>query len=82
MNGAGGGPRPGNQRQPNEPPGVPPGASAGWTILSYMLGGMALYGALGWLIGRWTGIAVLFPVGMLLGLGLAIAMIIMRYGRH
>ncbi len=82
MSGAGGGQRPGKERQPSEPPGVPHGASAGWTILSYMIGGMALYGALGWLIGRWTGIAVLFPVGMLTGLGLAIAMIIMRYGRH
>lgn len=77
-----GGPRQENERRPNEPPGVPHGASAGWTILSYMIGGMALYGALGWLIGRWAGIAVLFPVGMLFGLGLAIAMIILRYGRR
>jgi F0F1-type ATP synthase assembly protein I len=53
----------------------------GWRILSYLLGGMILYGGIGWLIGRWTGISVLFPVGMLLGLGLAITMIIFRFAR-
>jgi ATP synthase protein I len=80
--GRGGGPERKKEEQRRNPAGVPEGASAGWSILSYMLGGMALYGALGWLIGRWTGIAVLFPVGMLVGLGLAITLIILRYGRH
>ena len=46
-----------------------------------MIGGMALYGGVGWLIGRWTGIAALFPVGMLVGLALAIALIIFRFAR-
>jgi F0F1-type ATP synthase assembly protein I len=53
----------------------------GWRILSYLLGGMILYGGIGWLVGRWTGISALFPIGMLLGLGLAIAMIIFRFTR-
>jgi ATP synthase protein I len=53
----------------------------GWRILSYLLGGMILYGGIGWLIGKWTGLSVLFPIGMLLGLGLAIAMIIFRFTR-
>jgi ATP synthase protein I len=75
-----GGASPKNEHQKHDPRG-PHGASAGWTILSYMIGGMALYGALGWLIGRWTGIALLFPFGMLLGLGLAIVMVMLRYGR-
>jgi ATP synthase protein I len=64
------------------PPGVPQGASAGWSILSYMITGMVLYGGIGWLVGRWTRIAVLFPVGMLVGLALAVALIILRYGRR
>jgi hypothetical protein len=46
-----------------------------------MIGGMALYGLLGWLIGRWTGLPVLFPIGMLLGLASAIALIIFRVTR-
>jgi ATP synthase protein I len=59
----------------------PPMERDGWRILSYLLGGMILYGGIGWLIGRWTGISALFPIGMLLGLGLAVAMIIFRFTR-
>jgi ATP synthase protein I len=54
----------------------------GWSIVSYLVAGMALYGGIGWLIGRWTGFsAVLLPVGLLVGLGLALTLIIFRYGR-
>jgi hypothetical protein len=43
---------------------------------------MAVYGGIGWLVGRWTGYsAVLFPVGLLVGLGLTLALVIFRYGR-
>jgi fatty acid desaturase len=56
-------------------------ASVGWTYFSYLVGGMLLYGGIGWLIGRWTRLPVLFPVGMLTGLALAIAMIIFRVTR-
>src|SRR5215469_6231822 len=62
----------GRGRPVPEPP--PAQERDGWRILSYLLGGMILYGGIGWLIGHWTGISVLFPIGMLLGLGLAIAM--------
>ena len=55
--------------------------SVGWQILSYMLGGMILYGGIGWLIGHWTGISILFPLGMILGIGLSVAMIIFRFTR-
>ena len=55
--------------------------SDGWRILSYMLGGMLLYGTAGWLVSRWTGIAILFPLGMILGIGLSIALIIFRFTR-
>jgi ATP synthase protein I len=59
----------------------PPRESDGWQILSYMLGGMILYGGLGWLVGRWTGITLLFPLGMILGIGLSVALIIFRFTR-
>jgi ATP synthase protein I len=59
----------------------PPQERDGWRILSYMLGGMLLYGGIGWLIGHWTGLAILFPLGMILGIGLSIAMIIFRVTR-
>jgi hypothetical protein len=43
---------------------------------------MAFYGALGWLIGRWTHIAALFPIGMLVGLGIGMFAVIYKYGRQ
>jgi ATP synthase protein I len=55
-----------------------PRESDGYRILSYMLGGMILYGGIGWLIGHWTGLSFLFPVGMLVGLALGIWLIIFR----
>ena len=70
---------------PNGPPGPNgrpgPNEGTGWTVMSYLIGGMALYGGIGWLIGRWTGIAALFPVGMLLGLGLALTLVVLRFTR-
>jgi ATP synthase protein I len=59
----------------------PPRESDGWSIVSYLLGGMILYGGIGWLVARWTGISVLFPLGMILGIGLGVAMIIFRFTR-
>jgi ATP synthase protein I len=66
----------GGERQPG-----PLSASSGYTYLSYLLGGMVLYGGIGWLVGRWTHLPVLFPVGMIAGLALAIALIIYRVTR-
>ena len=59
-------------------PGMPR-EGTGWAVVSYLIGGMVLYGGIGWLIGRWTDIPVLFPIGMLLGLALALALIIFRF---
>jgi len=70
-------PSPGGGRDPSQP--RPP--SEGWAILSYLIGGMALYGFLGWLAARWTGWPVLFPIGMLAGLASAVALIIFRVTR-
>jgi ATP synthase protein I len=77
---------PGRQEQlelPAEQPEPPRPAreSDGWQILSYMLGGMILYGGIGWLVSHFTGIAILFPLGMILGIGLSVAMIIFRFTR-
>ncbi len=53
----------------------------GWLIFSYMLGGMILYGGIGWLVGHWTGVAILFPLGMILGIALSIVLIAFRVTR-
>jgi len=58
------------------------GLNVGWTVFSYLLAGMAAYGAIGWLIGRAVHVSLLFPIGMLVGLGISIGFIIYRYGRQ
>jgi F0F1-type ATP synthase assembly protein I len=57
------------------------GLDTGWTVFSYLIGGMIAYGAIGWLIGRAVHVALIFPLGMLLGMAISIAYIIHHYGR-
>lgn len=56
-------------------------ANAAWSIPSYILSGMAVYGGLGWLLDRWLGTSALFPIGILVGLALALYLVFHRYGR-
>ena len=58
------------------------GLETGWTVLSYLLAGMAAYGGIGWLIGRAVHVPLLFPLGMLVGLAISIGYIIHRFGRQ
>jgi ATP synthase protein I len=64
-------------------PGKPGGTEAdGWTVVSHLIAGMLVYGGLGWLISRWTGMpAVALPAGMVVGLVIALVMVVLRYGR-
>jgi F0F1-type ATP synthase assembly protein I len=55
--------------------------NAGWSIFAYLISGMAFYGGLGWLMGHFTHIPVLFPVGALVGLAVAIFAVYYKYGR-
>jgi ATP synthase protein I len=54
---------------------------SGYSVLSDLLGGMLAYGGIGWLVGHYTHISLLFPVGMLVGLAISVGWIIYRYGR-
>ena len=58
------------------------GLDIGWTVFSYLLAGMAAYGAIGWLIGRAVHVSLLFPIGMLVGLAISLGFIIYRYARQ
>ena len=53
----------------------------GYTVLSYLIAGMIAYGGIGWLIGHFTHIALLFPAGLLVGLAISVGWIIYSYGR-
>jgi ATP synthase protein I len=71
-----------NSKRGQEDPGPGAESSAGWAIFGYLLSGMAVYGGIGWLIGRWAGNQSLcLAVGMLIGLALALTLVIRRYGR-
>ena len=74
-------PRPGLRKRPvsDETP-LPP-RGAGMTITSYLISGLLAYGLIGWLIGRAVHLEILTAVGMLIGLGISMALIIYRYGR-
>lgn len=69
---------------------VPPGRQGasqdenpGWAIFSYLIGGMAVYAGIGWLIGQWLGHTPEFLAGgMIVGLALALVLVIRRYGRY
>ena len=63
----------------NEPP--MPREGTGWAIVSYLVAGMVLYGGIGWLVGRWTHIEALTGVGIVVGIGLSLALIIYRFTR-
>jgi ATP synthase protein I len=54
----------------------------GWSVFGYLIAGMVFYGAVGWLVGHWTHIAALFPIGMLVGLGVGVFAVIYKYGRQ
>lgn len=58
------------------------GIGVGWTVFSYLIGGMVAYGGIGWLVGHAVRAAWPFPVGMLVGLGISLSYIIYRYGRQ
>jgi hypothetical protein len=57
------------------------GLGTGWEIVSYLVSGMLAYGGIGWLVGRAVHIELLFPLGLAVGLGIALWWVIYRYGR-
>ena len=54
---------------------------SGYTVLSYLIAGMLACGGIGWLIGHFTHIALLFPAGLLAGLAISVGWIVYSYGR-
>jgi ATP synthase protein I len=56
-------------------------ADAAWSIPSHILSGMVIWGGAGWLLSRWTGVGAFTPIGLILGVGLAIYLVYVKYGR-
>ena len=57
------------------------GMNTGLRVLSYLIAGVALYGALGWLADRLLGTGFWLPVGIVLGAASAAYTIIRRFGQ-
>lgn len=51
--------------QKPDPQKPPEGADAGWAALGYLLGGMIIWGGVGWFLDRWLDLP---HVGLLIGL--------------
>jgi F0F1-type ATP synthase assembly protein I len=57
------------------------GMNQGMRVLSYLIGGVVLYGLVGWLGDRYLHTTFLLPVGIVGGAALAIYVIIRRFGQ-
>jgi hypothetical protein len=53
----------------------------GWEVVSYLIAGLAAYGGIGWVVGHYTHVHVLFPIGMAIGLALSLGWVVHRFGR-
>jgi ATP synthase protein I len=60
------------------------GMGIGWAITATMVGGIAVWGSLGYLADRLLGVTphVLAAVGIVLGAGGAIYLVYLRYGKR
>ena len=67
--------------QPKKRPGSTGGADMGWTAVGYLLGGMAVWGFVGWLVDQWLewdGVAT--GIGVVVGMFGAIYLIVRKLG--
>jgi F0F1-type ATP synthase assembly protein I len=73
---AGGGARPPSEASTER---RPSGADVGWGITGTMLSGIIVWGGVGLALDRWLGTEFIARIGVLLGLGVAIYIVIMKY---
>ena len=64
----------------NQPQG-PSEDNAFWTIFGYMLSGLLIWGGIGWGLDKWLGTGYFLLGGLLLGMGSALYLIWLRFGR-
>lgn len=52
----------------------------GWGVTGTLMSGMAVWGGVGWLLDQWWDMRVFFPVGVILGVTVAIYVVVIKYG--
>ena len=52
----------------------------GWGVTGTLMSGMAVWGGIGWLLDQWWDIRLFFPVGVILGVAVAIYVVVIKYG--
>lgn len=58
------------------------GMGTAWSIIGTLLGGILVWGGIGFLLDRWLDLRWLFlPIGMVVGMGASIYLVYLRYGR-
>jgi ATP synthase protein I len=56
--------------------------NAMWTIFGYLLSGLLFWGGVGYAADRWLGTSYLTLIGLLVGMGGAIYLVWLRFGRE
>jgi F0F1-type ATP synthase assembly protein I len=56
------------------------GAETGYAVIGTLISGMAVWGGAGWLLDQWLDTKVFFPVGVILGMAVAIYVVVLRFG--
>lgn len=66
------------ETSPDRPP---QGGGDPWGAFGYLVAGVAFYGVLGWLVGRWLHADYLAAVGIVVGAGFGLYLVIKRLPR-
>jgi len=73
------------QKPSSAHPGKPPTGEAlrgdPWHAFGYLVGGVFMYGLIGWALDRWLGTSFLVMIGILAGAGLGIYMTWARFNK-
>lgn len=56
------------------------GVNEGWAVMTTLIGGFVLWGAIGWALDRWFGTHFLTPIGLIIGMALGIYAVVARHG--
>ena len=56
------------------------GAETGWAVTGTLISGLIVWGGAGWLLDRWLDTRVFAPVGIILGMAVAIYVVVLRFG--